>query len=105
MSRRVVMPSDAHNRDSRHAIEHVEAVLRRWDPIGVLPGPGDDEGPVDEYDSYAPEVVILLRDGAGVNEIEEYLHEVRTRRMGLPRVLGVDRPIAEELAEWWRSRS
>lgn len=29
----------------------VQDALRRWDPIGVQPG---EDGPADEYDSYAP---------------------------------------------------
>ena len=91
--------------DVRDAIAHVEAVLRRWDPIGVLPGGSDpNDAPLDEYDSYAPQVVALLQRGAGPDELEGYLSDVRTQEMGLPRVLSADRQIAEELASWWESR-
>jgi hypothetical protein len=87
------------------AVRYVEAVLRRWDPIGVGPGSGPADGPADEYDTYAPEIVSLLRRGANADDLEGYLTDVRTQRMGLPRVLGADRAVAAELADWWSSNA
>ena len=42
------------------AVRHVEEALRRWDPIAGTPGAG---APADEYASYAPQIVSLLRGG------------------------------------------
>jgi hypothetical protein len=90
--------------EARHDLEEVEAALRRWDPIGVLPGPGDDQGPMDEYDSYAPQVLGLLMRGSGVTEVEQHLVAIRTKTMGCPAHPPTDRSIAEQLVSWWRER-
>ncbi len=37
--------------DAMARVREVQAILRRWDPIGVEPG---KEAPADEYDTYAP---------------------------------------------------
>ena len=91
--------------DIGDAVSYVEAALRRWDPIGVMPGPGSADGPLDEYDAYAPGIVSLLRGGANADALEEYLTEVRTQRMGLPRALGADRAVASEIADWWSTNA
>src|SRR5258708_34714557 len=64
------------------AISLVCAALREWDPIGVFPNWPD--GPADEYDSYAPHIVTLLRSGANQTEIADELERIRTRPIGLP---------------------
>jgi hypothetical protein len=81
------------------AISLVCTALREWDPIGVFPNWPD--GPVDEYDSYAPHIVTLLRSGASQTEIANELQRIRTEPIGLP----ANRPRDEEmarriLAEW-----
>lgn len=86
-------------------VEYVQEVLRRWDPIGVLPGPSEHEGPINEYDSYAPQLVTLLRKGASVDEIQNRLVEIRTMSMGLPTYPEKDRLAAEQLVSWWRNRN
>jgi hypothetical protein len=86
-------------------IAHVQEVLRRWDPIGVFPGPSEDQGPMDEYDFYAPRLLGLLQRGAEVEAVEARLVRIRTRWMGLDPYPPSDRPIAEELVAWWRSRA
>lgn len=53
----------------------VEAILRRWDPLQVLP---DDHGPHDEYDSYAPRIVGLIARGCTIEALAGYLAELRT---------------------------
>ena len=90
----------------KHELEYVRGALRRWDPIGVLPGPGDDQGPMDEYDAYAPHVLGLLQGGADAIALERHLGEMRNRSMGdaQPRPAS-DRPAAEDIVAWWRSRS
>jgi hypothetical protein len=71
------------------AISLVCAALREWDPIGVFP-----DCPVDEYDSYAPHIVTLLRSGANQTEIADELERIRTQPIGLP----PNRPRDEEIA-------
>lgn len=81
---------------------HVQSVLRRWDPIGVIT---EDEfgAPDDEYDSYAPGIVSLLSGGADVVRVADRLAELRRTSMGLPPDQDSDRRIAQELVSWWRS--
>lgn len=50
-----------------------------WDPIGVAGAPGAR----DEYESYVPQVVKLLHDGAEEEQISGYLVRVEGGRMGL----------------------
>src|SRR5260370_42188207 len=87
------------------AISLVCAALREWDPIGVFPNWPD--GPADEYDSYAPHIVTLLRSGANQTEIADELERIRTRPIGLPphrpsdaalaRPVLIDRSLAQPL--------
>lgn len=49
-----------------------------WDPIGV-----NDSGPDDEYNGYAPEIVVMLERNADIEEIARHLSEIATERMGL----------------------
>src|SRR5687767_4324470 len=78
----------------------VMAVLRRWDPIGVI-----SEDNQDEYDAYSVDVVRLLDRGATVDDIVEYMRWVVTDRMGMS---FFDEPhsrdCAKELVDSWRSR-
>jgi hypothetical protein len=61
-------------------ISVVKDALRRWDPIGVFPGPGDDEGPIDEYDSYAPHLLSVLMKGCDAKKLEQELAVSRSKR-------------------------
>jgi len=90
-------------KEIRRAIAHVEDVLRTWDPIGVLPGPGDDMGPMDEYDSYAPHILSLLISGADVPVVYEELVRIRVEAMELKPDPPLDLRIAGELVTWWTS--
>jgi len=75
------------------------AALRDWDPIGVFPNWPD--GPADEYDSYAPHIVTLLRSGANQTEIADELERIRTQPIGLPSNRPRDDVHARRiLAEW-----
>jgi hypothetical protein len=56
-------------------------LMDEWDPIGVR---GVAEA-ADEYDSYLPELVGRLRDGATDEEIAGYLTWIEEDRMGLGR--------------------
>jgi hypothetical protein len=76
-----------------------QVLFWRWDPIGV-----SDYFPnsTDEYDSYGPGVVALLRAGAGEEDVADHLGFVERETMGLP----VDDPgrraeVAELLTTWF----
>ena len=61
-------------------LEEIKRVLHfDWDPIGVS---GIPEA-LDEYDSYAFRVFVMLNEGADAQAIAEYLDWVVTTRMEL----------------------
>lgn len=58
----------------------VQAILRRWDPIGVEPGVA---APADEYDSYAPHIVSMIRAGCTTEALASHLEHLSSETMGL----------------------
>lgn len=56
-----------------------EVLHYMWDPIGVAGSPGAR----DEYQEYLPTVFGLLTNGAGQQEIADYLLSVERHGMGL----------------------
>ena len=58
----------------------VESILRRWDPINVQPGV---EAPADEYDSYAPHIVSMVKGGCTVEVLASHLERIASDTMGL----------------------
>jgi len=89
-------------RTERSEIDHIQRVLREWDPIGVQPGQADDSAPLDEYDSYAPEILSRLRGGASSEAIFELLTEIRVKSLELPACPEKDRAISAKLVVWWK---
>ena len=77
-------------------IRAVEAVLRRWDPIGTVPGIA---GPADEYDGYAPHIVTMALAGASAHDLALHLSKLRTRSMGLREDPASDEVFALEVIE------
>src|SRR5437870_3551975 len=77
----------------------VMAVLRRWDPIGVI-----SQDNQDEYDRYSVDVVRLLDRGATVDDIVDYMRWAVTERMGIAFDEAHSRDCAQELVDYWRSR-
>ena len=51
----------------------------RWDPIGIA---GAFPAAADEYDSYAPQIVSALRQGASSGEIAQLLIRIERDSMG-----------------------
>jgi hypothetical protein len=82
----------------------VRKILARWDPIGVIDSLEEDGLPPDEYDSYAPAILTMLRRGTTQDEIVQHLRLIQIRFMGLASSPDHDRWIADQLLEWWRSR-
>lgn len=66
------------NRDPYKLVKPVRDVLfRDWDPIGC-------GVPEDEYDSYVPEIIRLLLQGAEAQQISDHLYMLETSKMGSP---------------------
>src|SRR3954463_11842375 len=68
------------------SLDAVETLLwEEWDPIGVRQIPN---WPMDEYDAYAADVLIMLRRGASALEIAAYLADLETGHIGFSRQSG-----------------
>jgi hypothetical protein len=74
-----------------------EVLWRDWDPIGV----NTSDCPKDEYDPHADRVyVMLMVERRSADEVEAYLYDVATQRLGLgkpTRLHSSDRHAAEIL--------
>ena len=77
----MTLPNGREKHRSRDNRRRVNRVLNtKWDPIGVTVSSPDD----DEYASYAADVyVMLMQEGASVEDIADYLHRVATDHIGL----------------------
>jgi hypothetical protein len=75
----------------------VMAMLRKWDPIGVI-----SSGNQDEYDSYSPQIVRLLDHGCTAEELAAHLDQLVTDQMRLIVDHKRDLEIAKELVLWWK---
>ena len=56
-----------------------------WDPIGIfdMVGPGFNNGPADEYDSYLMIAFGMTQSGKSVDEVGDYLTKIASEHMGL----------------------
>lgn len=91
--------------NQRAELELVEALLRDWDPIGVIETLLEDGLPPNEYDSYAPHIRrTLADDDCTIEGLALTLELIRTRSMGLPECLDADRAAARRMIERWRAR-
>jgi hypothetical protein len=70
----------------------------RWDPIGIA---DDFPNTADEYDSYPPGVVALLRLGADANLLATHLEFLERETIGLPPQDPERRTRAAELLVEW----
>jgi len=64
----------------------VQDILRSWDPLNVEPV---SEAPADEYDSYATQMVSMVRRGCTADELSAHLENIEIVTMGLSNVAGV----------------
>jgi hypothetical protein len=76
-------------------LAELRALLWEWDPIGVR-GLG---GPSDEYDDYAPELLVLLRRGESAEGIKAYLDWLECDWIGLSQSGGQTAEIARRAEE------
>jgi hypothetical protein len=93
------MPSQYRKKLKSAAMEQVrvvEAVLRRWDPIGVAPG---ILGPADEYDTYAPHIASKIVAGTTAHDLALHLGHLRTVVIGMREDESADLKFASELIE------
>jgi hypothetical protein len=67
-----------------------------WDPIGV----SDIPLARDEYQSYVPQVVVLLNENANTERLASYLNEVVTKRMGLRENADATLHVVAVLQDW-----
>ena len=74
-------------------------VWSSWDPIDLR----DEESPRDEYDSYLLPLARLLAEGRPVEDVADYLGEVRTGAMGLDEDRAADLTAAREFVAWYTS--
>jgi len=77
----------------------VMAVLRRWDPIGVICDKNQNE-----YDAYSAKIVHMLDHDASVDDIVDYMRWVVIDRMEIGFNEPHSRDCAVELVNYWRSR-
>ena len=73
-----------------------EVLHYTWDPIGVRGEPNAR----DEYDSYVPEVCLLLQGGATAEQIAAHLDRIATERMGLNLNIENSLLTAHNLLDW-----
>jgi hypothetical protein len=76
-------------------IQHlVQNILRNdWDPIGVNHEPLAKA----EYDSYAPQILRMLLEGAVQRHFSDHLHQLATVAMGLQGNKAHDKSVAAKL--------
>lgn len=75
----------------------VMALLRQWDPIGVITAENQDE-----YDGYSAAIVRMLDAGIPEKELLGFMKRIVTDSMGISCDEGRTREIAHELVEFWR---
>ena len=86
------------NRPDAQGHLKVMAVLRKWDPIGIITDQNQDE-----YDTYSSDIVRMLDSGATVNALLKHMKWIVTEQMGIGFNKLHSRACAEELVEFWRS--
>lgn len=77
----------------------ISRILLVWDPIGVFQI--DDDWPQDEYESYVPRIIAVLREGIGEQALAEMLQDYRVEYMGLSPNIEKDAEIAGQICEQW----
>jgi hypothetical protein len=99
----MITSSDRKKRKSQalEQIHAVEAILRRWDPIGVRPG---EFAPADEYDSYAPHIVTMVIGGCTITQLSQHLGQLRTHIIGVEANRKRDLRIAIDIVQALRAK-
>jgi hypothetical protein len=74
----------------------VMALLRDWDPIGVISARNQDE-----YDGYATTIVRSLDSGVSERELFQFMEKLVTEHMGISCDKRKTMRIAHELVTFW----
>lgn len=90
----------ARSKSIRDQLRVIEDFLRTWDPIRVIASP---DGRLDEYDTYAPQILGKLQAGVDANALAQHLHELATREMGVCGDVARELNLAQALLAWWVS--
>ena len=77
----------------------VMALLRKWDPIGVL---DDPEWSDDEYNMYAAPIVRMLDAGISEKELFDHMRRIVQERMEISCDKKKTEQTAHELVEFWK---
>ncbi len=86
--------------NEKELYKRIDEVLHYiWDPIGVS---GIPEAR-DEYNSYLPKILELLKIEDNENEISKYLNNIETEKMGLGSNIGKCNEVAEIIVNWSNS--
>ena len=64
--------------------DQINDLLNEWDPIGVVEVLDKSGLPPEEYRSYVPGILSLLKSGSDARALAEHLAFLRTAVMGLP---------------------
>jgi hypothetical protein len=91
-------PSDYLSLRQNQAHLKVMAVLRKWDPIGVI-----CEQNQDEYDGYSVEIVHMLDAAVTVQQLVDHLRWI-VERMEIQFDEATARDCANELINYWPTR-
>jgi hypothetical protein len=83
--------------DEQHLAELEQLLYWRWDPIGVSES---FPSATDEYGDYARDLTRLLRAGAGVDTIAEYLRFVEDEWIQLPTSSEARVDVARRILLW-----
>ena len=86
--------NNTNKRDPVASIRLVEGVLRRWDPVGVQPG---RFAPVEEYDSYAPQIVSMVESGCSADALAAHLEHLSVNTMGVDSNIRASTKFAAEI--------
>jgi hypothetical protein len=87
--------------EANDKIRLVEAVLRRWDPIGVQPG---RFAPAEEYDHFAPQIVSMVESGCSADELVTHLERLSVETLGVGSNLRTSTKYAAEIMRTLRSQ-
>jgi hypothetical protein len=85
------LSNDTETEDTRIRRKINSILFHEWNPIGY------DGMPEDEYSSYVPSVLRLLKDGASVQTVSDLLHKIGNESIGMNTKAEVNMSVAKKL--------
>lgn len=81
----------------KELLRRIDEILHyMWDPIGVAGVPQAR----DEYESYVPQVFLLLKETADGKDVAEYLRWLSTEHIGMGPNPDRDAEVVDVLLQW-----